>query len=581
MASYYEISKSVRITNADPVDGDRYIAADLDKRDELITPTQGVIRAHIGVQVYVVSENKLYILTSTNPSIVWDTLPIITDGESAGKSNFIELLDTPMMWPAIDGKNYIVEIDFSGGTGFEKLKFTETKTAYNQNYGTAGQMTSDTESDGGTNSAGLLPELAKIDHLHNGLYYTKSEIKVKLDAVNAGIKYIWDNKDEIRIESPGGDGSGYLDGEQGLLKDSATSGNTGGNSTCTNDWDTEGDNGVYQYDGTGTCWKFLYSLGSQVDTTAEKVNMNSNSSKKIVVTADLGGFKSGNEVLYTDDVYAVLKKLLETAIMPNLSPSAVINVSESIPTSGTVEVGTDLSGGGTVGFSATFNQGTIHGWTAGAVATTVDHVGSMNSGVYTHTGGFGGALTAVTGTASYGSNTAKGSYNTTAGTDPIHDSTGEIYTGISRTKASSKTVAVTGGYYRLVGFMSTAEKDTIVDNADASALVLAVANRKLWNGSNANDEAVTLAAGKDWIVVLLKGHYTYAQVVNGDTAQLKIMVKSASGDVITNADSGAAKPTYVNYVNLKDAADNLSEFTIVTREMGRITNPEQGKLTIR
>ena len=580
MASYYEISKSVRITNADPIDGDRYIAADLDKRDELITPSEGVIRAHIGVQVYVVSENKLYILTSSNP-IIWDTLPIVPDGETAGKSNFIELLDTPMTWPANDGTNYIVELDLSGGIGFEKLKFTATKGAYNQEYGTTGQMTSDTLLDGGTNTAGVQPELSRIDHLHNGLYYTKSEIKAKLDAVNAGIKYIWDNKAEIKTESPGGDGSGYADGEQGLLKDSITAGDAGGNTTCTDDWDTEGDNGVYQYDGVGTCWKFLYSLGSQVDTTAEKVNMNSNSGKIITVTADLGGFKAGNEVLYTDDVYAVLKKLLETAIMPTLSPAATITVSETIPTSGTVEVGTDLSGGSTVGFSATFGQGTIHGWTSGAVATTVDQVGVMNAGTYAHTGGFGGTLANVTGLAKFGSNTAKGSYNTTAGTVPIYDSTGEAYTGIPRTKASSKTVSVTGGYYRLVGFMTTAEVGTIEDNAVASTLVPAVANKKIWNGANVTEETVTLAAGKDWIVVLLSGHYNYDQVVNGDTAQLKIIVKSASGDIITNADGTAAKQTYVEYVDLEDAAGTISEYTLVTREMGRITNPEEGKLTLK
>jgi len=63
--AYFELPISVRISGPDPIDGDRYIAADIAARDALLTPPS--IRAKAGQQVFVESNQTLYILKgSTN-----------------------------------------------------------------------------------------------------------------------------------------------------------------------------------------------------------------------------------------------------------------------------------------------------------------------------------------------------------------------------------------------------------------------------------------------------------------------------------------------------------------------------------
>lgn len=83
MASYYELSKSVRITNADPIDGDRYIADTLSDRDKLVTPIEGVVRAHDGLQVYVKADKKLYLLVDINaaPKALWKEIFLGSGGD--------------------------------------------------------------------------------------------------------------------------------------------------------------------------------------------------------------------------------------------------------------------------------------------------------------------------------------------------------------------------------------------------------------------------------------------------------------------------------------------------------------------
>ena len=81
MGNYLELTKGVRITKKDPIDGDRYIAADINRRDEYIVED----RVHNGLQVYVLSEKKLYLLLdkdSTPPD--WEE---ITFGASSATGN--------------------------------------------------------------------------------------------------------------------------------------------------------------------------------------------------------------------------------------------------------------------------------------------------------------------------------------------------------------------------------------------------------------------------------------------------------------------------------------------------------------
>ena len=61
--AFFNLPFSPRISNENPIDGDRYIAADIAQRDALITNG----RAHLGLQVYVLTEKKLYILETLSP----------------------------------------------------------------------------------------------------------------------------------------------------------------------------------------------------------------------------------------------------------------------------------------------------------------------------------------------------------------------------------------------------------------------------------------------------------------------------------------------------------------------------------
>lgn len=81
MASYYELTKSIRITNAGPVDGDRYLAANTTVRDNLIS--QG--RAFNGLQVFVQDIGKLYILEDKNVP-TWTEIPI---GAAGGDKTYV------------------------------------------------------------------------------------------------------------------------------------------------------------------------------------------------------------------------------------------------------------------------------------------------------------------------------------------------------------------------------------------------------------------------------------------------------------------------------------------------------------
>ena len=77
--AYFNLPFSVRISNDSPIDGDRYIATNLAARNQLIIDG----RAHVGLQVYVLNEKKLYILDSLSPD-VWKSSLDSTGGTIDG-----------------------------------------------------------------------------------------------------------------------------------------------------------------------------------------------------------------------------------------------------------------------------------------------------------------------------------------------------------------------------------------------------------------------------------------------------------------------------------------------------------------
>ena len=65
----FNLPFGVRIANSDPVDYDRYIAADIAARNAIVTAG----RHYEGLQVWVESEQLLYVLKDTAP-VTWEII---------------------------------------------------------------------------------------------------------------------------------------------------------------------------------------------------------------------------------------------------------------------------------------------------------------------------------------------------------------------------------------------------------------------------------------------------------------------------------------------------------------------------
>ena len=569
MANYYELTKSVRITNAGPIDGDRYIAADLDARNELITKS----RAHVGLQVYVLDSDgsgtpQLYILTLLGTIItsVWDTISL-----KDGVKKFIELDDTPADWStAQDGS--IVTVAPDGAS--KKLVFTDALSAFNKDFGATVDMAggdTPTGTDNKANDAGAIgsDKIAKIDHHHDGRYYLKTTVDDKIAAVNAGIKYIWDDKTEIDAEAPGG---GYQDGEQGLLKDSTTGTTT--SVTCTGAWESDT---VYQFDLTNTCWKALYGVGGGGAGFADEVETHSGAynDKSIIVSEAIGQYTAGEKIPSDDNVYNILKKILEKVLPPTAAGAAITQSFTGV--SGVVEIGTDLAGL----FSPSVNRGTVSSYDPADLPNKVNviQVGDINGAVSTLSGATGGyTITglSVSGAAQEGSNKVNSSFGTFVEAAPIYDSAGTLYSSSSIPRSLTKTftTTTTGYSYMAYGtkFSSGATTPPFPNNRTT---VLAENNKGLIGASMAAIDTVlvqnTDAAGFTWIFVTLKGTYTVAE------ARAKVRVY----DKGTNDQMLDTPTTQVATFNMVDAGGtNSMPYTTIYRDTGNWTANKDVTITI-
>lgn len=559
MANYYELTKSVRITNNSPIDGDRYIAADITARDALISTN----RAHNGLQVYVLDSDgsgnpQLYILTDINAP-TWDTISL-----KDGVKNFIELEDTPADWStAQDGS--IVTVDTSGSP--TKLKFTDALTAFNRDFGNTVDMDGGdiaTPSDNKANTSGFVDKVARIDHNHDGKYYTKDVVDNKLAAVNAGIKYIWDNKDEIDIEAPS-----PVDGEQGLLKDS-TVGTTTSIVCDSGDWE---DQTVYQYNETSSCWKALYTLGGANMPFADEVDLHSGpyNDKSIIVSEGIGQYIAGEFIGSDVDVYTILKKILEKVLPATIKTPASITPSFTGVT-GNVEVGTDLSGV----VSASINQGIISSYNPADLPNKMDvpQVGAISTQSLSNaTGGYIISAMTVSGAANFGANTFVSSFGSATETTAVYNSNGDVDTSIARSISKNTTFTATGQTYMSYGTEFSTD-DTAPAFVNDRAGMLAEPNKQLMGATaflpnkvltqNAN------SAGRTWIYVTLKGTYTAAQ------ARAKISVY----DKDTNDQLFSSDSLQVQTFTMNDAGTGTLDYTTAFLNGGVWTADKNVNITI-
>ena len=111
---FFNLPFSVRIADSSPIDGDRYIAANVAARNAILDAG----RAQAGQQIYVVSEQKLYILVgSTNADWVevgagagsGDLNYVHTQTASNSHWNITHNLGKMPSVQVLDGSNHVVE----------------------------------------------------------------------------------------------------------------------------------------------------------------------------------------------------------------------------------------------------------------------------------------------------------------------------------------------------------------------------------------------------------------------------------------------------------------------------------------
>jgi len=571
MANYYELTKSVRITTSGPVDGDRYIAADIAARDALITKN----RAHEGLQVYVLDSDgagkpQLYILETlgTVASSVWSTI-----STKDGVKTFIELTDTPDDWTtASDGS--IVTVDTTGAE--TKLKFTDALSAFNKDFGTTTEMaggSTPTGTPAKANSAGdaSTDKVAKIDHHHDGRYYDKDAVDDKLAAVNAGIKYIWDDKSEIESEKPA---AGYKDGEQGLLKDAST-GDAQGNTVCGGG--TWADQTVYQYNATDTCWKELYTIGGNDTGYANLVQTHDgpDNPASIIVSEAIGQYSAGEKISSSDNVYNILKKILEKVLPPTIKSAASIGMNFS-GVARAVEVGTDLAGTA----NPSVSRGTVSSYDPNSLPDKVDviQVGALDaaqSAIASAVGGYTIAGLGVTGEAVFGTNSIVISAGTAVEAAPIHSSDGQVYTSpsIPRSITRSQKITVIGRSQVAYGTKFSTGSATPTFPNDRTTVMAETGKRLMDSTMSAISTALsqnTDPAGFTWIFVTLKGTLTAEQ------ARAKVRVY----DTDTNDQLFDVGTLQVATFSMNDAGSGTMPYTTVYRNAGNWTANKNVTITI-
>jgi len=137
MGNFYELTKAIRMTGKFPVDGDRYIAANIAERDARVENT-----GYNGLMVYVVDASgdtdvasgpALYILKDESTK-EWERIPLITQGGDVGVSNFIDLKDTPANWSTAKNGSLITVQN-------NNLTFEDALSAFNRNFASSSIIT--------------------------------------------------------------------------------------------------------------------------------------------------------------------------------------------------------------------------------------------------------------------------------------------------------------------------------------------------------------------------------------------------------------------------------------------------------
>ena len=238
-------------------------------------------------------------------------------------------------------------------------------TAFNQNFLTAEAADADETVAPNNSKAGIATDVARADHDHAGLYYKKSEVDSKVIGASQGIKGTWpvpqDMSDKI-ISDDAADGEMWiLDANTPAAVPAIVVGV---------DVDVALENrAVYRWDDANSIWKFVYLMdadhnhdtlyepkntniqshistvvGNPHEVMANEVQMSADIADSFSPTVTLGGYTPTDTVSNTNDVYAILKKLLQPIIEPILKSNVSVAIDFGATSVGSrYEIGTPFS----------------------------------------------------------------------------------------------------------------------------------------------------------------------------------------------------------------------------------------------
>jgi len=484
---FYELTKSVKITGALPVDGARYLVANEGERLALASTLK---TAFVGLQVFQANTKELWVAKEVDLTAGTSTWQKIAVGETSidpSQILFTDLGDTPGTYT--NNSDKILSVGTGGGIVFhnklasdllvtqdvintllsdatdkplsakqgkllkayidgKEPKFTKN-TAFNKNFPAVG--TTGLIDISGVSKTGASDVVARADHDHAGIYYDKTEVDGMIISASKGIKYTWDTTDEMAAET------GMVEGEQGLLNSTVGSGSP---VICTGD--TVQERAVYRWDTSSSgCWSFMYLMDAahnhdgryepknvniqehiaKIDgenphnTRATDVTLGKDDSFDYLATMQVGGINAGDPVDNDTDVYTLLKDILAPVLKPTLgtSPNVVLGLDLKVPNVNVYEVGSSVSAifkkdGGADLFITSFNKGTIINKSG---PSTSDLVGNINGTVFSNPVGSGMPTDpngTVSGVMPFGGMSYKVAANTLRGDAVYYDSNGATTT---------------------------------------------------------------------------------------------------------------------------------------------------------
>lgn len=404
-------------------------------------------------------KGTMFLSTDNSVLAIWDGAAWVDVSGGGGGGTFISLTDTP----AGVSNDQILTTDPATG----EVIYTAKNTAFNLPFGVLDDIFKyGTRATEGANDAGGLDKVARIDHIHDGRYYTVPEVNDMLTAISGGgITHTWPYVDDMVAQS------GMLDGDLGLLISNKQDAGSPPNVAYKSMY-------VYRYNFAITTWEEMYPM-AQI-AKADEVEMSSDILKVFDVTASIGGYAAGDTIATGTVVYDILKKILA----PTVGATYTEHASSFVMTetgSGIYEVGTDYGSVFSAPLSRTYSTGIITSKDTPQSAD-VGTRGAVTGTVYSYVSGPMATVDAVTGAVTgktgLGTTVFKADITYGAGVGVYADNEGNPTPVINRSGGTDSHTDSVVGQYKVFALIDGAGTEAIATIRAAAVSYFEDANKK-------------------------------------------------------------------------------------------------------